>query len=244
MVAEMDLLVSILKLTNGSPAAEEVVAMDAGVPVQVANKLLKGFRVNGLIEGVDGNIEVSSNQRVKLAIHAINLGTDIERVCKVLEWVEFENFAAAAFEANSFAVERRFRFKGVGRNWEIDVLAYSEPYIVCVDCKHWRRGLGKSAIKKIVEDQTMRTKVLAETLPFPKRRIRLTSWTHALFFPVIVSLFQGSAKFFKNVPIVPILQLQSFLDELPGHITALTHFQATLEPKLLTNFGSNHVKDS
>ena len=101
MVAERDVLISILKLTNNGPAAEGVVAMDANVPVPVTNKLVKRFREIGLIEGEDGIIEVSSNQRVKLAIHAINVGTDIERVCKVLEWIEFENFAATAFEANN-----------------------------------------------------------------------------------------------------------------------------------------------
>jgi len=239
MVAERDVLISILKLTNNGPVAEEVVATDVNVPVPVTNELLKRFREIGLIEGEDGMIEVSSNQRVKLAIHAIKLGTDIERVCKVLEWIEFENFAATAFEANNFAVKRRFRFKTAGRKWEIDVLAYSEPYIVCVDCKRWRRGWGKSAIKKIAEAQALRTKVLAEALPSLQKRIRLNGWTQAILFPVILSLFPGPAKFFKNVPVVPILQLQNFLDELPGHITALTHFRATLGPKLPNYFNKS-----
>jgi Holliday junction resolvase-like predicted endonuclease len=236
MAAERDVLISILKLTNDGAVAEEVVAGDVNVPVSVTNKLLRGFREIGLIEGEDEVIEVSSNQRVKLAIHAFNLGTNIERVCKVLEWKEFENFAAAAFEANNFAVKRRFRFKAAGRRWEIDVLAYSEPYMVCVDCKRWRRGWGKSAIKRIVEAQTLRTKVLADALPFLHRRIQLNGWTQATLLPVIISLFPGPEKFFKNVPVVPILQLQNFVDRLPGHITTLTHFQATLGPELPNYF--------
>jgi Holliday junction resolvase-like predicted endonuclease len=244
MVAERDVLISILKLTNNGPVSEEVVAMDANVPVSLSNELLKGFREIGLIEGEEGVIEVSSNQRVKLAIHAINLGTDIERVCKVLEWIEFENFAAAAFEANNFAVKRRFRFKTAGRKWEIDVLAYSEPYVVCIDCKRWRRGWRNSAIKKIAEAQTLRTKVLAKTLPSLQRRVRLNGWKEAILFPVVLSLFPGPAKFFKNVPVVPILQLQNFMDELPGHKTALTYFRATLGPKLSNYFSNNHKKDS
>jgi hypothetical protein len=236
MAAKRDVLISILKLATKGPVAEEAVALDAGIPVSITNELLKGFREFGLIEGEEGIIEVSSNQRVKLAIHAINLGTDIERVCKVLEWIEFENFTASAFETNNFAVKRRFRFKKAGRRWEIDVLAYSEPYVVCVDCKRWRRGWGKSAITKIVEAQTLRTKVLAETLPHLQKRILLDGWTQATLFPVVISLFPGPAKFFNNVPVVPILQLQNFLDELPGHITGLTHFRATLGPKLPTYF--------
>ncbi|UCC57861.1 MAG: hypothetical protein JSW14_05695 [Candidatus Bathyarchaeum sp.] len=243
MVAERDVLISILKLTNNGPIAEEVVALDVNVPVPVTNEILRGLRELGLIEGEEGIIEVSSNQRVKLAIHAINLGTDIERVCKVLEWIEFENFAATAFEANNFTVKRRFRFKKAGRRWEIDVLAFSKPYVVSVDCKRWRRGWGKSAIKKIVEAQALRTKVLTEALPSLQKRLRLNGWTQAFLFPVILSLFPGPAKFFNNVPVVPILQLQNYLDELPGHIMALTHFRATLGPKLPDYFSNNYLKD-
>ena len=176
MAVERDILISILKLTNSGSVAEEVVAIDANVPVHVANVFLRELREKGLIEGEEGIIEVPSNQRVKLALHAINLGTDIERVCKVLEWIEFENFAATAFETNNYEVKRRFRFKAAGRRWEIDVLAYCEPIIVCVDCKRWRRGWGNSAIKRIAEAQDQRTKILAEALPSLQKRIGIGKW--------------------------------------------------------------------
>jgi Holliday junction resolvase-like predicted endonuclease len=232
MTNKTDVLISILKLTNSGPAAEEAVAMDANVSVHVTDNVLKGLREIGLIECENGMIEVSSNQRVKLAIHAINHGTDIERVCKVLEWIEFENFAAAAFETNNFAVKRRFRFKASGRRWEIDVLAYSEPVIVCVDCKRWRRGWGNSAITKVAAAQAQRTEVLAKNLQSIQRKIELNDWKQATLFPVILSLFPGPVKFYKKVPVVPILQLQNFLNEFQGHITELTHFRAKLGPKL------------
>jgi Holliday junction resolvase-like predicted endonuclease len=232
MTTKTDVLISILKHTNSGPAAEEAVAMDANVPVHVANNVLRGLREIGLIECENELIEVSSNQRVKLAIHAINHGTDIERVCKVLEWIEFENFAATAFEKNNFAVKRRFRFKAAQRRWEIDVLAYSEPIIVCVDCKRWRRGWGNSAITRVAAAQAQRTEVLAKNLQDIHREIGLDDWTRATLFPAILSLFPGPVKFYNKVPVVPILQLQNFLDEFQGHITELTHFRATLGPKL------------
>jgi len=232
MTIKTDVLISILKLTNSGPAAEEAVAMDANVPVHVINNVLEGLREIGLIECENGKIEVSSNQRVKLAIHAINHGTDIERVCKVLEWIEFENFAATAFETNNFVVKRRFRFKASGRRWEIDLLAYSEPIIVCVDCKRWRRGWGNSAITKVAAAQAQRTEAIANNLQSIQREIGLDAWTQATLFPVILSLFPGPVKFYKKVPVVPILQLQNFLDEFQGYITELTHFRANLGPKL------------
>jgi Holliday junction resolvase-like predicted endonuclease len=232
MTTKTDVLISLLKLTKSGSAAEEAVAMDANVPVHVANNVLRGLREIGLIECENGQIELSSNQRVKLAIHAINRGTDIERVCKVLEWKEFENFAATAFEVNNFAVKRNFRFKAQGRRWEIDVLAISEPIVVCVDCKRWRRGWGNSAITKVAAAQAERTEALANA-PYPlQRRVGLDGWKKALLFPVILSLFPGPVKFYSKVPVVPILQLQNFLNEFQGHMSELTHFRAKLGTKL------------
>jgi len=232
MTNKTDVLIAILKLTNIGSVAEEAVAMDSNVPVHVVNNVLRSLREIELIEYENELIELSSNQRVKLAIHAINHGTDIERVCKVLEWKEFENFAATAFEKNNFAVKRRFRFKAAQRRWEIDILAYSEPIIVCVDCKRWRRGWGNSAITKVAAAQAQRTEALANNLQSIQRQIGLDDWTQATLFPVILSLFPGPVKFYNKVPVVPILQLQNFLNEFQGHITELTHFRANLGPKL------------
>jgi len=232
MTAKTDVIVSVLKHSNSGPVAQEAIAVDANVPVEVANNVLRGLREIGLIECENEHIELTSNQRVKLAIHAINHGTDVERVCKVLEWKEFENFAATAFEKNNFAVKRRFRFKASGRRWEIDVIAYSEPIIVCVDCKRWRRGWGNSAITRVAAAQAQRTEALANNLQSIQREIGLDNWTQATLFPAILSLFPGPVKFYNKVPVVSILQLQNFVDEFQGHITELTHFHVKLGPKL------------
>ncbi len=232
MTTKTDVIIVVLNHTNGGPVTEEAVAMDANVPVQVANNVLRELREIGLVEYENELIELTSNQRVKLAIHAINHGTDIERVCKVLEWKEFENFAATAFEKNNFAVKRRFRFKASGRRWEIDVIAYSEPIIVCVDCKRWRRGWGNSAIIRVAAAQAQRTEALAKNLQSIQREIGLTDWKEATLFPAILSLFPGPVKFYGKVPVVPILQLQNFLDEFQGHVGELAHFKTVLGPKL------------
>ena len=226
MAIERDVLISILKLTKSGPIAKELVASDANVATQIVDELLERFRNAELIKLKEKTIEASSNQRAKIAIHAIKSGADFERVCKVLEWIEFENLAAAAFEANNFEVKRRFRFKWSQRKWEIDVLGCREPLIACVDCKHWSKGWRGSAIMKAAEAQTLRTQVLAEALPSLQKKINLIRWKQATLVPAVLSLVSGPLKFYKKVPIVPILQIQNFLTELPAHITALTHFRA------------------
>ncbi|MBE0513031.1 hypothetical protein IBX38_08270 [Candidatus Bathyarchaeota archaeon] len=226
MAVERNILISILKLTKSGPAAKELVARDANVPAQVTEEVLKKFRDAELVKLKDRTIEASSNQRAKIAIHAIKSGADFERVCRVLEWIEFENLAATAFEANNFAVKRRFRFKWAQRRWEIDVLGCREPLIACVDCKHWSHGWRGSAIRKAAEAQALRTKVLAEALPSLQKEIGLIQWRQATLIPVVLSLVPGPLKFYNKVPIVPILQIQNFLNELPAHATALAHFRA------------------
>lgn len=232
MTIKTNVLISILKKSEKGPVELNSVARGARVPVQVANNILKELREWGLIECENEQIELSSNQRVKLAIHAINQGTDVERVCKILEWKEFENFSATAFEKNSFVVKRNFRFKAAQRKWEIDVVAYSEPIIVCVDCKRWRHGWSHSAIKRVADAQAQRTEVLANSLHFLQQKIELNNWKQATLLPIILSLFPGRVKIYNKVPVVPILQLQNFLDEFQGHIQGLRHFQAKLGPKI------------
>jgi Holliday junction resolvase-like predicted endonuclease len=232
MTATTDIIIALLNKTSDCYTAVKGIAHEANVAVQVANNILSSFREKGLIECENELIELSSNQRVQLAIHAINNGTDVERVCKVLEWKEFENFTAKAFEENNFAVKRNFRFKGAQRRWEIDVVAYNDPIIVCVDCKRWRRGWGNSAITKIATAQARRTQVLAKNLQNFQHNIGLSNWKRATLFPVILSLFPGCLKFYNNVPVVPILQLQNFVDEFQGYQDELLHYEANMGTKL------------
>jgi Holliday junction resolvase-like predicted endonuclease len=223
MTNERKLLISILKLTRTGPIEEKFIGRDAGIPAQTVNEMIRNFCRRGLIQYGNNIIEVSSSQRFNIAIQAIKSGADLERVGRFLEWIEFENIAAEAFEANNFQVRRRFRFKWAGRRWEIDVLACREPLVVCVDCKRWRRGWAKSAIVKAVEAQMERTQALAAALPLLRKEIRIVSWKKAVLVPVVLSLVSSSLRFYMRTPIVPILQLQNFVDELPAHLGILAH---------------------
>jgi len=227
MTIEKNLLMSILKLTLEGPVSKVLLSRDARVPSQVTDESLRRFFDGGLIRLTDKAVETSSSQRVKIAIRALEFGADFERVCGVLSWQEFESIAATAFEANNFMVEKRVRFTWADRRWEIDVLGCKEPIIVCVDCKHWHHGWGRSAITKAVEAQIKRTKTLTETLhstPVLPKKLGLTIWKEGILIPLILSLVPGPFKFYKKTPIVPILQLQNFLNELPAYTDTLTCF--------------------
>lgn len=224
MNIERNLIISVLKLTRNGPIANEIVSKDARIPSQIVNDILKKLQKDGLVYLRDKVVEADGVQRLKLAVRAIRLGADLERVSGFLDWKEFENIAAIAFELNGYSVKKNLRFKHGGRRWEIDIVGCKKPLVVCVDCKHWHHGMYPSALRKIVEAQVERTFALAESLPRLASEIECTSWEKAKLVPAVLSLVKGRFKFYHNVPIVPVLQLQNFLSELPAHADTLRHF--------------------
>jgi len=224
MNIERNLIISILKLTRDGPVSNKLVNKDAKIPQQIAEKLLRKLQNEGLIYVQRNAVEANSLQRLKLAVHAINLGADIENISSFLQWQEFENMAAIAFERNGYSVKKNLRFKHAGRRLEIDIVGCRKPIAICVDCKHWHRGLHPSALKKIVKEQVERTFVLAESLPSLAGKIECASWDNVKLVPAVLSLVTGRFKFYDNVPIVAVLQLQDFLSQLPAYADSLKHF--------------------
>lgn len=223
-----EILMSILKLTLKGPVSRALLSRDASVPSQLTDQALKRFFDEGLIRLGDKVIETSLSQRVKIAIKALEFGADFEKVCSFLGWQEFESIAAMAFEANNFMVERRLRFAWANRRWEIDVLGCKEPMVVCVDCKHWHHGWRRSAVIKAVDAQIERTKALTETLHFTSvmpKKLGLTRWKQGILIPLILSLVSSPFKFYKKTPVVPILQLQDFINELPAYADTFMCFR-------------------
>jgi len=228
MTSEKDVIASLLKLTKTGPIQKELLRKDAHVSVQVLDEALRKLFEDGFIRQQRSLVNVLPSQRVSIAIQAIKLGADFERICKFLEWTEFESIAAKAFQANGFRVLKNFRFKRAGKRWEIDLLSCREPLIVCVDCKHWRRGWSRAATVKAVEAHVERTRAFADALPNYYQKARLAEWKSATLVPIILSLVHGPFKFHNKVPIVPILQLQNFINELPLESSSLTHFKKKL----------------
>jgi Holliday junction resolvase-like predicted endonuclease len=228
MNIERELIISVLKLTKSGPVSFEVVSKDAKIPLTIAENLVKKLQNDGAVYLRNKVVSVDSLKRLKLALRAVQLGGDLERVSGFLDWKEFENIAAIAFERNGYRVEKNLRFKHAGRKWEIDIVGCKKPMVVCVDCKHWHHGMHPSAIRKIVEEQVERTSALAESLPRLADKIQCTSWNRVRLVPTILSLITARSKFYNKVPIVPVLQLQDFISQLPAYVDSLKHFSKHL----------------
>jgi Holliday junction resolvase-like predicted endonuclease len=215
---------SLLKLTKDGPVLIETVKKDSRIASDIVRKLLEKLQNEGLFNLKDDAVETDSDNRLRLAVKAVSLGADIEQVSAFFSWQEFEDIAALALERNGYVVAKNLRFKHAGRRWEIDVVGCRKPLVLCVDCKHWQRGVKPSALKKIVEAQLERAHALADALPSVELKVECVKWNKAKFVPVILSLLPSSLKFYDNVPVVPVLQLQDFITQLPAQVESVTYF--------------------
>lgn len=224
MNVERNLIIALLKLTKDGPVSQETFNNEAKVPSQNVKKLLSKLQDGELIYVQESLIQADEVQRLQLAVKALSLGADLESVSSFLKWQEFENIAATALEMNGYVVSKNVRFNYAGRKWEMDVIGCKKPLVVCIDCKHWHRAMSPSSLRKIVEEQVQRTWAFAEALPKLSDKIECTFWNYVKVVPAVVSLTAGRFKFCNNVPVVPILQLQDFLSQLPAYADSLKHF--------------------
>jgi len=88
---------------------------------------------------------------------------------------------------------------------EIDVIGIRLGIAILIDCKHWKR-YSTSSLTSAVKKQIERT----------KKYVEKTQGATAV--PVIVTLYQDKVNFIDNVPIVPIFQFSSFIDEFYGNL--------------------------
>ncbi len=224
MGIEKELLISVLKLTKNGPASLENINKTAKLPASVAWKLIEKLQNEGLLYFEGDMVKADSDSRLKLAVKAVELGADVERISDFLKWQEFEDIAALALKENGYSVTKNVRFKHAGRRWEIDVVGCRKPLVLCIDCKQWHHGMHPATLKRIAASQAERVQAFAESLPNPSLSLGCAKWDKAKFFPVILSLILAPSKFYDDVPVVPVLQLQDFLSQLHAYTDSLKCF--------------------
>ena len=168
-----------------------------------AKELLQIFLQNG-IGVLDQNIvDFQNSDRIKASIFAIRNGATIEDVSEFLSWQNFEELVSRVLDENGFQVQKNLVL--TKPRMEIDVVGVKLGISILIDCKHWKR-MTQSALNDIVNKQVERV----------KRYVEKTESTSAI--PVIVTLHQEKVNFVNKVPIVPVMQLSSFLDEFYGNL--------------------------
>ena len=141
--------------------------------------------------------------KLENAISAIKSCVPIEEASRDVDWKDFEGLVAEILESKNFEVTRNFRMKKP--TMEIDVVGIHLGTAVLIDCKHWKR-MTNSALENIVLKQIDRVKHY------------VTKTDEVMAAPVIVTLYQEGVKLVNKVPIVPIMQFSSFIDEFYGNL--------------------------
>lgn len=152
--------------------------------------------------------------KLKIAISLLEKGFPIDEISIALDWKDFEGLTAEILSSKNFAVMKNMVM--TKPRMEIDVVGIRLGIAILIDCKHWKR-YSLSSLTSVVRKQIERTKqYVAKT-------------EGAIAVPVIVTLYQDKVDFIENVPIVPIFQLSSFVDEFYGNIDQMK----TIEKDLL-----------
>lgn len=223
LVVELNLLMSILANTHSGTALLGIIKKGAKLPTASVDELIDKLQTEGLLFVEGGLVSLNEEQRLRIASKAIMIGGDTETISRMLEWKEFEGFAAFVLESDGFDVRRNVRFKGATRRFEVDLVALKKPNVLCIDCKHWARSLSTSALQQVVQKQVLRAGELIRSLPFPGLKVSLASWSRLNAIPVVLSLLQGRVRFCEGVPLVSILQFHDFLMQLPAYVDTLNH---------------------
>ena len=168
-----------------------------------AEKILDMLTQNGIGQTIGNIVNFEDSDKLKTALFAIKNGVPIEEVSRYIDWKDFEGLVAEILDSKHFDVLRNFRL--TKPTMEIDVVGIRLGIALLIDCKHWKR-LSRSALETIVVKQIERVKHY------------ISSTKDVVAAPVIVTLNQEEISFINKVPIVPILQFSSFIDEFYGSL--------------------------
>ncbi len=187
----------------------DVVAAHSRCGVVMAERILEksGVKVT------KGRVEVSQEDRLRLAIHAARAGM-IREIANSLDWQEFEMFVERCLLAAAYEADRDVRVKDSGKLWQIDVVGQRPGIALCLDCKHWRSPSYPSKFVRFTEHQCAATRAFLSTTASQEAG-------SLLGLPILVTLLDPRERIQKGVVLVSIDQLPSFLTEMPSHLAEL-----------------------
>jgi DNA-binding transcriptional MerR regulator len=151
----------------------------------------------------DESYYFEDGDKLKIAVALLEKGFPIDEISIALDWRDFEGLTAEVLSEKNFAVIKNMML--TKPRMEIDVVGIRLGIAILIDCKHWKR-YNNSSLSSAVKKQIERTKQYVSKTP------------GAIAVPVIVTLYQDKIDFIENVPIVPIFQFASFVDEFYGNI--------------------------
>jgi len=165
--------------------------------------ILDEFIKNDIGSKQDNFYYFEASDKLKITVALLEKGFPIDDISIALDWRDFEGLTAEILSSKDFAVIKNMIL--TKPRMEIDVIGIRLGVAILIDCKHWKR-YSISSLTNAVKKQIERTKKYVEKTQ------------GAIAVPVIVTLYQDKINFIDNVPIVPIFQFSSFIDEFYGNL--------------------------
>lgn len=168
-----------------------------------SQSILDGYVKYGIGKKQDDMYYFKDGDKLKAAIQLIKNGGPLDEISVLLDWKDFEGLVAEILFSKNFAIIKNLIL--TKPRMEIDVIGIRLGVAMLIDCKHWKR-YSSSALSSAVKKQIERTKHYISKTP------------GAMAVPVIVTLYQDKIDFIDRVPIVPVFQFSSFIDEFYGNL--------------------------
>lgn len=174
-----------------------------GINLVDSETILNDLAQSGVGTRQDNTYHFQDGDKLQIATLLLENGFPIDEIAAVLDWRDFEGLTGKIMSSKNFAVIKNMML--TKPRMEIDVVGIRMGIAVLIDCKHWKR-YSPSSLSSAVRKQIRRTvQYVAKT-------------QGAMAVPVIVTLYQDKINFIENVPIVPIFQFSSFIDEFYGNL--------------------------
>ena len=196
------MIIGLQGIILGGVSVEDFIAVTK-INSNDSEMILDEFIKNGIGKKQDDFYHFEKGDKLKIAMALLEKGYPIDEISIELDWRDFEGLTAEILSEKNFAVIKNMML--TKPRMEIDVVGIRLGIAILIDCKHWKR-YSTSALSTAVKKQIERTKQYVEKTP------------GAMAVPVIVTLYQDKIDFIENVPIVPIFQFASFIDEFYGNI--------------------------
>ena len=168
-----------------------------------SQNILDGYVKSGIGKKQEDKYYFEDGDKLKVAIELIKNGGPLDEISILLDWKDFEGLVAEILFSKNFAIIKNLIL--TKPRMEIDVIGIRLGVAMLIDCKHWKR-YSSSTLSTAVKKQIARTKHYILKTP------------GAIAVPVIVTLYHDKIDFIDRVPIVPIFQFSSFIDEFYGNL--------------------------
>lgn len=168
-----------------------------------SQKILDWYVKTGIGTKQENQYYFEVGDKLKAALELIKNGAPLDEISIMLNWKDFEGLVAEILYSKNFAIIKNLIL--TKPRMEIDVIGIRLGIAMLIDCKHWKR-YSNSTLSSAVKKQIERTKHYILKTP------------GAMAVPVIVTLYHDKIDFIDKVPIVPIFQFSSFVDEFYGNL--------------------------